>query len=198
MSRFPGFLTKIQTGLFIHWEHRAGCPAGRVHIRNSKALDLYVRTGSDRATRERVFTGWYRETLRSYLSELAGDWAVKLAVPTPVLGIKRMRTRWGACSVESRRVWLNLELAKKPPQCIEYVLVHELAHFLERQHSDRFVGLMDQALPNWRQLRDELNAQPLAHEEWVGRNDQVSTESPQAGEPGGVLPRKALQNRSSE
>jgi len=85
----------------------------------------------------------------------------------PQFGIKSMKTKWGTCSVEARRIWLNLELVKKPPQCIEYIIVHELTHFFERAHSDRFVWRMDQVLPQWRELRDELNSAPLRHEAWV-------------------------------
>ena len=77
-----------------------------------------------------------------------------------------MKTKWGTCSIEAKRVWLNLELVKKPQQCLEYVIVHELAHFFERNHSDRFVALLDQKMPQWRLIRDELNAAPLAHEDW--------------------------------
>lgn len=143
-----------------------GAPAGRVHFRNSKALDLFVRTGSDQATRERVFLGWYREQLRSLATPVIEKWTTKLALPQPSWGIKQMKTKWGACNVDGGRIWLNLELIKKPPQSLEYIVVHELVHFLERRHSERFVALMDGALPNWRLLRDELNAEPLAHEEW--------------------------------
>lgn len=143
-----------------------GAPAGRVHVRGSKALDLFVRTGSDRATRERIFLGWYRDELRSQATPLVEKWAAKLALPPPIWGIKRMKTKWGACNVDAGRIWLNLELVKKTPQSLEYVVAHELVHFFERQHSERFVALMDGALPNWRLLRDELNAEPLGHEEW--------------------------------
>jgi predicted metal-dependent hydrolase len=81
-------------------------------------------------------------------------------------GIKRMKTRWGTCNVDARRIWLNLELIKKSPQCIEYIVVHELTHLLERHHNDRFIKLMDEFLPQWRSYREELNAAPLAHEDW--------------------------------
>lgn len=144
-----------------------GAPAGRVHIRSAKTLDLFIRNGSDRAARERVFLSWYRDELRSHAAPLVEKWASKLPVSMPVWGIKRMKTKWGSCNVDAGRIWLNLELAKKPPQSVEYVVAHELVHFLERQHSERFVALMDSALPNWRVLRDELNAEPLAHEEWL-------------------------------
>jgi hypothetical protein len=97
---------------------------------------------------------------------LIEKWAASMDVPMPSSGIKRMKTKWGTCNIQAQRIWLNLELIKKPPQCLEYVVVHELAHFLERSHSDRFIAIMDKALPQWRTIRDELNAAPLAHEEW--------------------------------
>lgn len=77
-----------------------------------------------------------------------------------------MKTRWGTCNIEARRIWLNLELAKKPPTCLEYILVHELVHLLERHHNDRFRAHMDQLIPQWRLHREELNRAPLAHEDW--------------------------------
>jgi hypothetical protein len=96
-------------------------------------------------------------------------WVEAYGIPIPEWGIKRMKTKWGSCNVDARRVWFNLELAKKPPMCLDYVVVHELAHFFERNHSDRFVALMDQMLPQWRVIRGELNAEPLAHENWDDR-----------------------------
>ena len=81
-------------------------------------------------------------------------------------GIKRMRTKWGSCNRAARRVWLNLELAKKPVRCLEYIVVHELAHLRERHHNERFTGLLDMHLPQWRMCRDELNQLPLGYEEW--------------------------------
>jgi predicted metal-dependent hydrolase len=80
--------------------------------------------------------------------------------------IKRMKTRWGSCNASARRIWLNLELAKKPAACLEYILVHEMAHILERHHNERFCELMDALMPAWRVRREELNKAPLAHEEW--------------------------------
>jgi predicted metal-dependent hydrolase len=143
-----------------------GAPAGRVHIRNSRMLDLYVRSGSDQVIRERVFQDWYRRELRTRAVPLMETWAHAFGIDLPKWGIKRMKTKWGTCNIQAKRVWLNLELVKKPPQCLEYVIVHELAHLFERNHSDRFVALLDQKLPQWRLIRDELNAEPLAHEEW--------------------------------
>lgn len=140
--------------------------AGHVHIRNGGRLELQVRPGSDQAARERVFLSWYRQELRSRAAPVIEYWAAAMEVPLPAWGIKRMKTKWGTCNVEGRRIWLNLEIIKKPPQCLEYVVVHELAHFFERNHSDRFVALMDKLFPQWRTVRDELNAAPLSHEEW--------------------------------
>ncbi len=77
-----------------------------------------------------------------------------------------MKTRWGTCNIAARRIWLNLELAKKPSSCLEFILVHEMVHLLERHHNDRFTGYMGRYMPRWRLHRDELNRAPLAHEDW--------------------------------
>ncbi|MEJ1336322.1 MAG: M48 family metallopeptidase, partial [Candidatus Sedimenticola sp. (ex Thyasira tokunagai)] len=82
-------------------------------------------------------------------------------------GIKKMKTKWGSCNVEQRRIWLNLELAKKPPECLEYILVHELVHLIERNHNQRFIEWMDQFLPDWRISKKILNTSPLANEDWI-------------------------------
>jgi len=143
-----------------------GAPFGRVHIRSSRSLELHVRAGSDQAIRERVFLGWYRRELKVRAIPIIEKWASAMELATPLCGIKRMKTKWGTCSVDAHRIWLNLELIKKPPACIEYIVVHELSHFSERKHSDRFVATMDRLLPQWRLLRDELNVQPLVHDKW--------------------------------
>jgi predicted metal-dependent hydrolase len=77
-----------------------------------------------------------------------------------------MKTKWGSCTIPARRILVNLELVKKPVRCLEYIIVHELIHLHERHHNDRFIALMDRHLPNWRKIRDHLNAAPLAHESW--------------------------------
>jgi predicted metal-dependent hydrolase len=143
-----------------------GAGRGRVQIRNGNALDLFVSNGADQQMRARVFQRWLRGQLRSRAAPLIEKWAAAMAVPHPLLGIKRMKTKWGSCNSGARRIWLNLELIKKPPQCLEYAIIHELSHFLVRHHDERFVALMESLLPQWRLIRDELNAEPLAHEEW--------------------------------
>ena len=77
-----------------------------------------------------------------------------------------MKTKWGTCNIEDRRIWLNLELVKKSIHCLEFVIAHELVHLLERNYNDRFTSLVDQFMPLWRQYRDQLNRAPLEHGEW--------------------------------
>jgi len=138
-----------------------------VNLRNSRTMELRVRPDMDRQAREAVLLRWYRRCLRESLPELLAKWEPKVGVEVAECRIKKMKTRWGTCNYEARRIWLNLELAKKPPACLEYILVHEMIHFLERHHNDRFRDLMDHYMPQWRQHRDELNRAPLAHETWL-------------------------------
>jgi predicted metal-dependent hydrolase len=139
---------------------------GRVAVRSGTRIDLTVRRGSGRRERERVFQNWYRKELRRLAAPLISKWAAELGLPGPAWGIKRMKTKWGTCAVEARRIWLNLELIKKPVPCLEYIIVHELTHLLERHHNERFVQLMNTHMPLWRSHREELNVAPLAHEHW--------------------------------
>ena len=139
---------------------------GRVHVRNKKLIDLFVPVGRDLRQRERIMLAWYRAHLRRTIPVLIAKWEAALGVTAAGWGIKQMKTKWGACNIEARRIWLNLELAKKSPQCLEYVLVHELVHLLERHHDDRFTAHMDRLLPQWQHLRDELNRAPLGHATW--------------------------------
>ncbi len=138
----------------------------RVAVRGRATLDLFVRPGSSTAQREAALLAWYRAQLKALIPPLIAKWEALLGVEVAWWGIKKMKTRWGSCNVSARRVWLNLELAKAPPACLEYVVVHELVHLLERHHNDRFTALLDQHLPPWRHLREQLNQQPLAHEAW--------------------------------
>ena len=135
--------------------------AGRVAVKNAKTLTLNIRPNSDTVQRERVVLAWYRKELRGAAGPLIEKWAKIIGVPVPQWRIKKMKTKWGSCSIAAQRIWLNLELAKKAPQCLEYIVVHEMSHFHERHHNDRFVKLMDKHLPNWRSIRDELNVAPL-------------------------------------
>jgi len=138
----------------------------QVVVRNKATLDLFVRPGSDTAQRERVLLAWYRRQLKAAIPLLIAKWEPIIGVQVADWGVKRMKTKWGTCTIEARRIWLNLELVKKPPRCLEYITVHEMVHLLERLHNERFVAYMDEFMPQWRLFRDELNQAPLAHETW--------------------------------
>lgn len=138
-----------------------------VRVKDSSTIELQVRPGSDRDKRESVLHSWYREYLYQQIPPLVAKWEPKIGVEVADARIRKMKTFWGSCNLEARRIWLNLELAKKPPICLEYIIVHEMVHILERHHNDRFLALMDQHMPNWRLHRDELNRAPLAHDEWM-------------------------------
>lgn len=137
-----------------------------VAIRGASSLDLFVRQGSTTGQREAVLLRWYRDQLRHQADALMSKWQSVMGVRAAGWGIRRMKTKWGSCNTSTGRIWLNLELAKKPPQCVEYIVVHELVHLLERHHNDRFIALMNQYLPQWEQLRIMLNKSPLAQESW--------------------------------
>ena len=138
-----------------------GTSPQRVEISGS-VMRLFVRPGADRLKRQRILNEWYRRELKALLPELVTKWEEKTGLQVKEIGIKRMKTKWGSCNPVARRVWLNLELAKSPPQLIEYVLLHEMLHFLEPRHDDAFKAVMDKFMPNWRLLRDELNNTPIS------------------------------------
>jgi hypothetical protein len=138
----------------------------QVVVRNKTTLDLFVRPESDTAQRERALLAWYRQQLKAAIPPLISKWEPIIGVDVADWGVKRMKTKWGSCTIEARRIWLNLELVKKPPRCLEYITVHEMVHLLERLHNERFVAYMDEFMPQWRLFRDELNQAPLAHETW--------------------------------
>ncbi len=148
----------------LHVVHDHG-PA-KVIVRNKSTIELYVRIDSDAGQRERLLQRWYRQQLKELIPPLLEKWQTKLGVQAKQWAIKKMKTKWGACNGKARRIWLNLELAKKPLPCLEYIIVHELVHLLERHHNDTFTALMNKFLPQWRSRRSELNAAPLAHETW--------------------------------
>jgi predicted metal-dependent hydrolase len=144
--------------------HRVG--ASRVVLRNRATIHLHVQPESSAEQRERVLQRWYRQQLKELIPPMIEKWETIMDVKVAAWGVKKMKTKWGSCNSEDRRIWLNLELAKKPLQCIEYIVVHEMAHLLQRHHNDRFTTLMDELLPSWRFHRDELNHAPLGNEAW--------------------------------
>lgn len=130
-------------------------------------LHLYVNTTTTLESRALLLSLYYREVLKVRIAELLPQLERKVGVTPTYLGVKKMKTKWGSCNIQAKRIWLNLELAKKPPECLEYILVHELVHLLERNHNERFKAHMDKLLPNWRERRDLLNRMPLAYNNWL-------------------------------
>lgn len=124
----------------------------------SHRLIITVRADSTREQRKKVLNEWYRAQLKTRLPALFAKWERIIGVKASFVGVKNMRTRWGSCNVQKKRIWVNLQLAQKPFPCLEYVVVHELVHLLEKGHGLAFMAYMDKFLPDWRVLKDELNS----------------------------------------
>ncbi|WP_024756567.1 M48 family metallopeptidase [Streptomyces exfoliatus] len=140
---------------------------GRAHFEvDGERLLLYVPARTSAERRRELLDQWYREQLRHAIPSLIAKWEPILEVSVSRWSIKRMKTKWGSCNRETGHIWFNVELAKKPPACLEYIVVHEMVHYLERHHDDRFTKLVERSMPNWRSLRDQLNNAPLAEEQW--------------------------------
>ncbi len=142
---------------------------GRAHFEpDGDRLVLYVPPGTDAEKRRSYLDQWYREQLRHALPDVITTWEGKLGVTVPqVVDSTHEDQVGGSCNRETRHIWFNVELAKKHPDCLEYIVVHEMTHYFERNHGgERFTTLMDQHLPDWRSRRDQLNAAPLGAEEW--------------------------------
>lgn len=131
-----------------------------------RALRLQVRPGTDQARCSDVLDAWYRSQVRAAVPALLSKWEPILGVRAKRVFVQRMKTKWGSCTPESAYIRLNTELAKKPPECLEYIVAHELVHLLEPTHSERFAALMDTYLPHWKHLRHQLNSLPVRHEDW--------------------------------
>lgn len=129
-------------------------------------IDLYVRSNFARKERALVLTRWYRKQLKEQIPFIIKKWEQKMGVKVTEFGVKQMKTKWGTCNIEAKRIWVNLELAKKPTHCLEYIIVHEMVHLLERHHNDRFIAHINKFIPNWKQYRDELNRLPISHTDW--------------------------------
>lgn len=126
-------------------------------IKQADTLLMYVRSGNDANTRSKLLDNFYRNELKQQIPGLLELWQLRIGRKVMEWGIKKMKTRWGSCNITRQRIWLNLELAKRPLSALEYVLVHELVHLLERNHNRRFYALMDSYIPNWRQQKQLLN-----------------------------------------
>lgn len=137
-----------------------------VVLKTKKFIEIHIKPGETTTKKHEILTQWYREELKKLIPAIIIKWEVILNVKVDDWQIKQMKTKWGSCNIEKKRIWLNLELAKKPENCLEYIIVHEMVHLLERHHNERFLYYMDTHLPNWRQLKKELNKLPVSHFNW--------------------------------
>ncbi|MCG2633990.1 MAG: M48 family metallopeptidase [Gammaproteobacteria bacterium] len=129
-------------------------------VKQGSKIQLGIRPNATIKQREAAMNEWYRTELKRVLPGLISRWQTTVGEVVSDWGVKRMKTRWGSCNPRARRIWLNLDLIKHPPESLEYVVVHEMIHLLERSHNARFYALMDRYLPDWRLRRDHLNDFP--------------------------------------
>lgn len=137
-----------------------------ITLKGKSKIVLQVRPNSSIEKRSDLMMQWYRNELQPVADKLMAKWQKKIGVEVKHWGIKRMKTRWGTCNHKAGRILLNLELAKKPLACLEYVIVHELLHMIEKKHNENFVNMLAKYIPKWRSIKEELNQSMLTHEEW--------------------------------
>ena len=137
-----------------------------VELGHSKMV-LWVRPGASDEKKQATVDEWYRAQIKQAAPALIAKWEPLIGVAVGRLFVQKMKTKWGSCNPEARNIRLNSELAKKPPECLEYIIAHEMVHFLVRNHDDRFIAMMDRYLPSWRQVRQTLNDAPLAPSNWA-------------------------------
>lgn len=140
--------------------------SSKVIIKSKTYIDLFVRPNTSVEQRQIILNEWYRKQLKNQIPELIEKWEKIIGVTVEDWGVKQMKTKWGTCNIEKKRIWVNLELAKKPVNCLEYIVVHEMIHLLERHHNDTFLALLDNYMPKWKLYKEELNHLPVSHGEW--------------------------------
>jgi predicted metal-dependent hydrolase len=144
---------------------------GREHVEvDGDPLLMYVPEGTGTDARAKLLRDWQRKQLRLAVAPVIAKWEPIIDRKIPRWSIRRMKTKWGSCNRQTGHIWFNLELAKKHPLCLEYIVAHEMTHLLERNHGERYTKLMDTFMPDWRVRRDQLNAAPLAAEDWGSRS----------------------------
>ena len=140
--------------------------APSVELKHSRML-LRVRPGTDERRRQTIVEGWYREQLKNAVPPLIAKWEPLLGVKVKRFFVQRMKTKWGSCNPGAGHIRLNTELAKKPPECLEYIVVHEMTHLLEPTHNAHFRALIDRFMPKWQFYLDQLNRLPVSHQDWA-------------------------------
>ncbi len=139
----------------------------KVNIKTKTHIDLFVRPNTSIEQRQIILNEWYRKQLKNKIPGYIDKWEKIIGVSVSGWGVKQMKTKWGTCNIEANRIWINLELAKKPIHCLEFIIVHEMIHLLERHHNDRFLACLDKYLPKWKFYKEELNSLPVSHGEWT-------------------------------
>lgn len=139
----------------------------KVFIKTKTRIDLFVRPNTSAEQRQNILNEWYRKQLKNQIPLLIDKWEKVIGITVSDWGVKQMKTKWGTCNIEQKRIWLNLELAKKPIHCLEYIIVHEMIHLLERHHNETFLLYLDKYMPKWKLYKDELNRLPVSHDEWI-------------------------------
>lgn len=140
-------------------------PPPIIELKHNRMI-FQVRPGWDGEKRKELMESWYRELLRQAVPTLLAVWEQRIGVTVDVVAVRRMKTKWGSCNPIAKTILLNTDLAKKPRECLEYIVVHELVHLLEPTHNERFIKLMDQHMPKWQSHRQLLNSLPVRHENW--------------------------------
>jgi len=142
-------------------------PSPRIEIKKKTHIDMYIKSNSAQKRKEKIINDWYRLELERQLPQLIKKWEKIIGVKVRDIFIRKMKTKWGSCKSKSKKIIINLELAKKPISCLEYILVHEMIHFLEKNHSDKFKAYMDSFMPKWKQFKTQLNKYPLSYSDWT-------------------------------
>lgn len=141
-------------------------PVPRIEIKRKTQMHMYIEPNSSLKHREKLLDNWYRLEINKQITPLLEKWSKIIGVRVNDVSVRKMKTKWGTCNSKLKKIRLNLELIKKPVHCLEYVLVHELIHLLEKKHSDKFQEHMNKYLPKWKQLKQELNKAPLSYSNW--------------------------------
>jgi len=141
-------------------EHNA---APKVVLSNKSKIDLYIRPNTAPEKREVIMNEWYRAELKKLIPPIIKKYENQTGVKINDWGVRQMKTKWGSCNIEDKRIWINLELAKKPIICLEYIILHELIHLIERHHNHKFLAYMTKYMPQWKFHKEELNRLPLSH-----------------------------------
>lgn len=139
----------------------------KVVLKNKKFIEIYVKPKTSAIKCHELLTHWYRVQLKKQIPSIIEKWENILNVKVDNWKIRQMKTKWGSCNTEKKQICINLELVKKPEYCLEYIVVHEMVHLLERHHNENFQYYMDTHLPMWKQLKSELNTLPISHANWV-------------------------------